>query len=540
MNKFIFLFFLCGLNFQGFAQVKFTARFEIDSELYGPLFETVQFGKSLISFGTVTPVATSARRTFQYFESDSDLKSIGLMEYVVRDGFDMLGYDLEGNFLYILFMKGKVQNPEKYILKIDLISKTGIEFDAQNLVPSDLIEFLVLDDKAVLIGMSASRPVMQIFDLRDKSILTVQGIFAEDTKIIQVQKMEDIQSIEVIMSRKGNYRNRSFLINTYDMQGNLLREVKMEDFGGYGQEVLDGISVPDQAYQQVLAGSFGMERSGVYQGIYLMNINEFGAYEFKLYTPEDFPNFFSYLGEKQQLKKGELLQKRIENGKKISFPEVFAIRAIQETTDAYLLFFDHLKIINGKGRINSGLYSPTGFYRFDRVWRMGYNPTLLDLQNPNQIPISTYQQIIPEFQYISAHLIKIGKEGNVIWDNSIPYNGITLVYPNVFAEMAAIGEEVYHAYLEDQTIKLNYLKKGVKIFEGLKFELELLNEAERLVQTNPESLRIVHWYDRYFLISGTQEIRFVNDQGKEDRREVFFLTKVRVDGELYILEDQKD
>lgn len=540
MNKLFILIFWIGLSLQSFSQVKFTARFEIESELNGPLFETVKFGKSLISFGTITPIATKARKTFQYFESDTNLKTIGLMEYVVRDGFDMLGYDLEGDFLYVLFMKGKVQNPEKYILKIDLISKIGIEFDAQNLVPSDLIEFLVLDDKAVLMGMSDSKPVLQIFDLKEKSILTVQGIFAEDTKIIQVQKLEDIQSLEVIMSRKGKYRSRELVINTYDTQGNLLREVKLKEFGEYGQEVLDGISVPDQAYQQVLAGAFGMQRTGVYQGVYLMNINEFGGYEFKLYTPEDFPNFFSFLGEKQKIKKDETIRKRIENGKKISFPEVFSIRAIQETADAYLLFFDHLKIINGKGRVNSGLYSPTGFYRFDRLWRMGYNPTLVDLHNPNQIPISTYQQIIPEYQYISAHFVKIGKEGNVIWDNSIPYNDINLVYPNVFAEIAVVGEEVYHTYMEEQKIKLNYLKKGEKIFDGLNFDLELLNQTERLVQTNPESLKISHWYDRYFLITGTQEIRFVNDQGKEDRREVFFLTKISVDGELYVPKDQKD
>lgn len=540
MNKIILLIFLIGLNLQGYAQVEFKARFEVDSELYGPLFETVKFGKSLISFRTITPLTSGARKTFQYFETDSDLQSDGLIEYIVREGFDMIGYDQDDRFLYVLFQKGKGQSVEKYILKIDLVAKTGFEFDAKSLVPSDLIEFLVMEDKAVLMGMSADRPVMQIFDLKEKSILTVQGIFADDTKIIQVRKMEDIQSIEVSMSRKGNFRSRELLINTYDMQGNLLREVKVDEFGEYGQEVLDGISVPDQEYQQLLAGSFGIQRTTVYQGMYLMDINEFGEYAFKLYTIKDFPNFFNYLEEKQKLKKDEAISKAIENEKKLAFPEVFAIRAIQETPDAYFLFFDHLKIVNGKGRVNSGLYSPAGFYRFDRLWRMGYNPTILDPYNPHQLAISTYQQIIPEYQYISAHLIKIGKEGNVIWDNAIRYNGMSLVYPNVFAQTAAIGEEVYHVYIDERLIKLSYLKKGEKFFEMIDFELKLLNDTERLVQTNPESLKIMHWYDRYFLISGTQEIRFINDKGMEDRREVFFLTKVSVDGELYVPMDQKD
>jgi hypothetical protein len=181
-----------------------------------------------------------------------------------------------------------------------------------------------------------------------------------------------------------------------------------------------------------------------------------------------------------------------------------------------------------------------GFYRFDRLWRMGYNPSLVDPFNPYRLPGTTSYQIIPEYQYISAHLVKIGKEGNVIWDNSISYNGLTHIYPNVFAEIAVLGEEVYHVYLEDNIIKLSYLNQGQKVFEHIGFELELVNQAERIRETNPESLRIIHWYDRYFLVSGTQEVRFINDKGLEGTREEFFLTKVLVDGELYEQKDQKD
>lgn len=540
MKKLFVLLFLFGLNYQAFSQVKFIARFELESELYGPLFETVKTGNSLISFRTIAVNSNSTRKVFQYFESDSNLQSAGLMEYPVREGFDMIGYDREKDFLYVLFQKGKAENSDKYILKIDLLSKTGFEYEANNLIAAELIEFLVSDDKAVLMGMTASKPVMQIFDLSNKSIHTAQGIFANDTRIIQIRKMSDIEAIEVVLSRKGNYRNREILINTYDMLGNLLREVKVDQMGTAGQEILDGVLLPDQFYQQLLAGSYGMQKVNDYQGVYLMDINEFGEYEFKLYTLEDFPNFFNYLGEKLKLKKDETIRKGIEKGKTPSFPEVFSIREIQETEDSYYLFFDHLKIVDSKGRTNSGLYSPMGFYRFDRLWRMGYNPSLVGPFNPYRLPGTTSYQIIPEYQYISAHLVKIGKEGNVVWDNSLQYNDLIHVYPNVFAEIAVMGEEVYHVYFEDKTIKLSYLKQGQKVFERVGFELELVNQAERIRETNPESLRIMHWYDRYFLVSGTQEIRFINDKGMEGTREEFFLTKVLVDGELYEQKDQKD
>jgi hypothetical protein len=122
MNKLLTLFFLFGLNFIGFSQVKFTSRFELESELYGPLFETFKTGKSLISFRTLPVASTTAKNVFQYFESDSSLQTSGLMEYPVRQGFDMIGYDRDGGLLYVLFQKGKTENPEKYVLKIDLLS----------------------------------------------------------------------------------------------------------------------------------------------------------------------------------------------------------------------------------------------------------------------------------------------------------------------------------------------------------------------------------------------------------------------------------
>jgi hypothetical protein len=80
---------------------------------------------------------------------------------------------------------------------------------------------------------------------------------------------------------------------------------------------------------------------------------------------------------------------------------------------------------------------------------------------------------------------------------------------------------------------MSYFKNGEKIFEHLDFELVLPDENERIVETNPSSLRLVHWYAKYFLLSGTQKIRFIKESGGQETREVYFLTKILVDGDLY-------
>jgi hypothetical protein len=95
--------------------------------------------------------------------------------------------------------------------------------------------------------------------------------------------LPEIQALEVVLSRKTPYREREVHINTYDFLGNLIREIKVEDFGESGQEILDGLLVQKGNYQNVMIGAFGKDRRSSYLGMYIMEINEFGEYEFKIY-----------------------------------------------------------------------------------------------------------------------------------------------------------------------------------------------------------------------------------------------------------------
>jgi len=523
-----------SISWQIEAQVKFLNRFEVQSDLYDPGFQMSQIENGIVSFRTIPEKTLSFNRVFQYFVSDFNLNSQdGIVEFPVKPGFDMVGFDTDGNQLYILFQKGADVSSDKYLLNIDLDSKQGYEFAADNLLELELQEFLVVNRKVLFMGNIESRPVIQIYDLDNKTIHTVQGIYSNDTQILQIRKLPEIQALEVVLSRKTPYREREVHINTYDFLGNLIREIKVEDFGESGQEILDGLLVQKGNYQNVMIGAFGKDRRDSYLGMYIMEINEFGEYEFKIYTLADFPNFYNYLNEKFRGRKDQEVQKDLEKEKIPSIRNYYAIRDIQQTPDAYYLYFDQFSISNSRGGNN--LFSPTSGYRYNTWNRTGYDPNVRDLLAPNGFNRSTgvYQQTIPEYQYVSAHFIKVAKTGQVIWDNAATYGGLITTSPEAFGAVASVGDEYYHMYLRDYLLKMSYFKNGEKIFEHLDFELVLPDENERIVETNPSSLRLVHWYAKYFLLSGTQKIRFIKESGGQETREVYFLTKILVDGDLY-------
>ncbi|MEB2776466.1 transcriptional regulator [Algoriphagus sp. D3-2-R+10] len=533
MKKAVLILFLFILGQQVFAQLRFIERYEVTSDLNDPLFEMIDSESGLVSFRTLPEKGLNLRRVFQYFVVDSSLNSAdGLIEFPVKEGYDMLGYDTDKNHLFILFTKGYAMNSEKYLLQVDLETKKGLESVVDNVLNMELVEFLVQDQKAIFMGTSDSRPVLQIHDLVTKSVHTLQGIYGNDTQILQIRKKPETKSLEVVLSRKGAYRNRDLIINSYDMLGNVIQEVKVDQFADQGQEIMDGILLSTGSYQEAMIGAFGLDRRNTYQGMYIMDINEFGEFDFKLYTLKDFPNFYNYLNEKSKGKRDNEIQKELDREKIPGINSLYSIRDVRQTPNAYYVYFDQYTVSNSRSGYQNGRYSPTGGYRYDRWSRMGttiYNDPYL----ANRFPMSSNYQTVPEYRYISAHFAKVAKTGQVLWDNAISYNEMVTNYPEAFGEVAVVGEDLYHMFVENETIRLSFFRNGERIFENQEFELGLVDKNERIRDTNEESLKLIHWYDRYYLLSGTQRVRFLNEAGTDETRGVYFLTKIVVDGDLY-------
>ena len=538
MRRLLSILIFVFLGFEGQAQVKFVSRFEVRGQPYDPTFEMMRIPDGLVSFRTYQEKSISSNRVFQYFISDKDLKTSGLIELPVRSGYDIMGYDTDENNLFVLMVKGNPTSTDKYILHIDLEDKQGYEYPAENLVSIELVEFLVLDRKAVFMGISENRPVLQIFDLDNKSIRTVQGVYGNNTQVLQIRKMPELEALEVVIHRRGQYKSHETSIITFDMLGNLIREIKVDRFGEDNQEILEGLLLADQNYQQVMIGSYGLDGRNTYHGMYIMEINEFGEYEFKLYTLEDFPNFFNYLPENQKLKRDGEVAKELEKSKIPVIRNTYSIRDVRETNDAYYLYFDQFSVVTNNRSGRPG-WSPSSAYRYDRLNRMGYAPGYMDPFFLPNLPVQSFT-VSNEFKYEAAHFIKVSKEGQVLWDNSATYGGFSTTYPEPFGEIAVVGDDLYHLYVEDDVIKASFFRDGEKIFEQLSVELEPAGENDRIKSTEYGTLRLVHWYDRYFILTGQQSIRFLNDQNREEVRDVFFMSKILVDGDLYQPEEVQD
>ena len=538
MRILLFLF-LALVALPSVAQLQFKERLEVPTQTFDPVFELMRIPSGLVAFRTFQPRSLDADRVFEYYLTSDQLQSQGLVEVKMRKGFDLIGYDTDGDNLYVLFAKGETASAEKYVLHLDLITQVGVEYDAANLLPMDLVEFLVLDQKAIFMGVSDTRPAVQIFSLEDKTVQTVQGIYGNESHVVQMLKLPEIQALEVVIRRRGPFKSQETLVFTFDLQGTLLRELKLDPLSDPDEEPLDGLLLTGANYGQTLIGAYGKEVRNYYKGMYLTQINEFGEQNTALYTLEDFPNFFNFLPEKQRDKQQAALFEQLEKGKVPSIRNAYAIRDVKEMEDRYLVYFDQFSVSStrGPGTIAPPLASQR--YRYDRASRMGYIPFYMDPYNPLAGPMQTYT-LVTEYTYKSAHFIEVAKTGQVIWDNASRYEDVTTSYPEAFAEVSVQGDDVFHLFLINDQIKLNYFRKGEKLLENEPIQLELDSTQGEIQYTDLESLRLLHWYGPYFLVSGIQKIRSTDAEGKEGVREVFFIHKLLLDGDLYLPNEDAD
>lgn len=538
MRILLFLF-LALVALPSMAQLQFKERLEVPTQTFDPVFELMRIPSGLVAFRTIQPRSLDADRVFEYYLTSDQLQSQGLVEVKIRKGFDLIGYDTDGDNLYVLFAKGETASAEKYVLHLDLITQVGVEYDADNLLPMDLVEFLVLDQNAIFMGVSDTRPAVQIFSLEDKTVQTVQGIYGNETHVVQMLKLTEIQALEVVIRRRGPFKSQETLVLTFDLQGTLLRELKLDPLGDPDEEPLDGLLLTGTNYGQTLIGAYGKEVRNYYKGMYITQINEFGEQNTALYTLEDFPNFFNFLPEKQREKQQAALIEQLEKGKVPSIRNAYAIRDVKEMEDRYLVYFDQFSVSStrGPGTIAPPLASQR--YRYDRASRMGYIPFYMDPYNPLAGPMQTYT-LVTEYTYKSAHFIEVAKTGQVIWDNASRYEDVTTSYPEAFAEVSVQGDDVFHLYLINDQIKLNYFRKGEKLLENEPIQLELDPKQGEIQYTDLESLRLLHWYGPYFLVSGIQKIRSTDAEDKERVREVFFIHKLLLDGDLYVPNEDAD
>jgi hypothetical protein len=505
------------------AQVQFTQRFEVPTDWSDDEFFVLPRENGLVAFRMKADTPYGRYDRFQYLVTDFQLNADSLLEKKLDDYYQLVGFDLDKGLLYVLFDKGSQYDPDRAVFEINLDNDTLTELALSNVLDMELQDFLVFNKKAIFMGKYDYRPVIQILDIDTKEVITVPGLFEKNTKVLQMRKDPELNVFDVVVSRRDVYKNKIVTILTFDTNGNKLREVKIEDLENPSMEIVEGLLTSSQNYKQALIGPFGLKRKEAYQGLYFTKINEFGEYTNRFYNVSDFENFYNYLPEKVQKRKWKRVERRLDRGKNTPIRNVVVTREIQASNGYYLVYNDLFVASSSRYTSRDGMY-PSSFYRINpmmggRGYGGFYDPLRLAPTN------TSFEQ----FRYLAAQFILLDEEGKIIWDNSLNLNNLGRGEAVKFGELIFNGENLFFMYLDSEELLLSQIKDGELVMENEPYQIELINENERISNTMERSLQLIWWYDNYYLLSGKQRIRYQDEEGKEKTREVNFFTKIKVD-----------
>ena len=527
MKNHILCTFLLLYGFVGYTsgQVQFTQRMEVETSWYDDDFIVMPRNEGFVAFRVIADKFQGRVNTFQYVLGDFQLGNADPFLFSLKENSELLGFDLDRDYLYVLFQKGPAFNNERFIYEINLITKQVSEVSMNSLLNAELQDFLVFNRKAVFMGTYEYRPVIQVFDLATTDVITVPGVFEKDAKILQLRKDPELNVFDVLMSRRDFFKKKIVTILTYDTNGNKLREVKIENLADPSMEIVEGVLTSSQDYKQALIGPYGLRRKEAYQGIYFTKINEFGEYTNNFYTLADFPNFFNYLPEKTRERRLKSLEKDLERGKNTPIRNVVVTREVLDLGGSFLVYNDLFVSSSTRYIPRDGMYA-NSFYRMNPMMGGGYgglyNPLFMD-------PRFRTTQVTEQYKFLSAQFLLIDKDGDILWDNVLSLNNYDKSDPGKFGETSFDGTNLFFMYLDGMQLMLSQFRAGELVREHEPYELELINENERIRETKESSLQLMWWYENYYLLTGKQKVRYQDQDGKEQIRDVNFFTKIKVE-----------
>ncbi len=534
--KYIFnILFLFLVSFNAIAQLDFVQRLEMEIKYGESEFMTLFTENGLIAFITNKDRGFSNKVTFEVFTTDFNLNHAEVISKPVKPGYDLAGYDWNDGQFYALFQKGNsFSSADRYLLRTNAKDTLTKEYDLSNILDMQLKEFFVVDDKMVFMGISESLPVIQFLDTENGNVITAEGISSKDSKILQLRKDHEMNIIDVLLSRRDKYKSKEIFIITFDLEGNRLREININSLEDPKMEIVEGVLTPLQKYQQALIGTYGKKKQEAYQGIYMSQINEFGEVNTRYYTLENLLNFYNYLPEKTKERRESVLQKNLNRGKIPTIRQAFATREVLTLEDGYLVYSDLFIANNPRNYLRDGVYA-NNFYRVNPYSpyfnNMFYDPYFGYRGIPYDPNFSSSRE--GEYKFQAAQLMVINQRGEIIWDNSLKLPSKSTTNPSKFGELSYDGRKLHYMYLDNDKLMLSYIYDGEVIFENESFDIELVNEQERIKDTQARSLMLYWWYENHYLLTGKQNIRYQDESGKQQTREVFFITKIAVNGALF-------
>ena len=516
----IFTFHFSLFTFH-FSNAQTTKRIELPSVGNSEMYHTISIGKK-----GVVLVSQIAKNSFNLSKYNSDLERDWSVNGNIEDNLDFVRSSFDGESVYLLFSRARTDFYQ--VVKANVNVGFVETFYLSSVDRFQITDFQTVGYSVFMAGTVRDEPLLLYTNLANKQSKILPGVTQANT-VIQSVELDTLHRVVNVTyaARKG--REVKLIAKTFNESGQAVGQVLVEPEPDYS--LLNGRLFIMNDSTKLLIGTYGfrnMQAGGASasQGLFLSKI-VYDEVEFTQYHSfTDFKNFFNFMGDRERERMLRRIERKKEDGNDVKLNYRVLVHDIIAQNGNYLIsgevFYPEYRN-NNYGPYGSNSFwgssfgSPFGYGGFSPFGL--YNPYYF---NPffGGSRLNNNGQVFNGFVYTHAVVAGFNEKGQLLWDNSLPFNNI---------KSMELKEKVKVKLNDDQTVALFYSNNGAisaKVFDQNKVVANLRpvevtsDEAgDKVRRTSTDE--VVFWYDNYYLAYGYQRI-----VGSEGRRDVFYLNKM--------------
>ncbi|WP_247235123.1 hypothetical protein [Telluribacter sp. SYSU D00476] len=498
-------------------------RVELPVPVGSEAYQTIPLGEK-----GVLLVSKPTRSTYNVQKFDVNLDRVWSIDGTIEANLDLVSSTYDGQAAFLLF--SRFRSNIYQIVKVNIGPGFVETFTINTLDRFQITDFKTLGNSVFMAGMVKEEPI-----LIHTNLLNLQ------TKVLPsaIRGSNAIQSIEIDTTHR--LVNVSFAVKkgkqikivarSYDERGQLDSQVMVDPKDEYS--LLNGRLQVLNDSVKLLIGTYGYRNmqttnNAASQGLFISKIVDDEVKYTQYHSFTDFDNFFNFMNERQQEKMERRIRKKKESGGDLKLNYRLLVHDIVQKDNQYILVSE---VFYPEYRTqNPGMYGMSSFWGNPMMYGSPFGYGLYNpwLWNPMYGPRGTYSnQVFNGFVYTHAIVAGISKDGNLMWDNSINFDGVKSMElrEKINLQVTPNGRTQL-VYSHDGAIRSKIIK-GESVVDGdRQVALATSMEGDKVRKTSTDDIN--HWYGNYYLAWGEQRIvnASAGDVQSRGRRNVFYLSKI--------------
>jgi len=498
-NKvFKFLSFWILLPGLGLSQIVQPDRIEIEVENSSNEFVVVSANENgLILFRDSEERDDKGNHLWEFLKYDTNLEQEWQRLLALDPEFTLRGYDYDKGQLCVLFQDGPYRDRSWPMLNMSVDNGDTVQHAINQVAPVALEYFEIVGQTVVLGGQINYKPIVIHYDMLTRRLRALPGIYQEKGELIDIIPNDSDNTFDVLIGETNNKRDKTVTLKAYDQYSNLLQSAPLQTEDR--KNLLDAQVTEFDGEKQYLAGTYGPRRSRYSRGLFIASIEPSGEQDIKYYNYGDLENFFSYMRDKREARVKRRIERRKEKNKKIRLNYRMVIHELIADNGKYILLGEAYY-----PKYNSYYYS--GLYgglpsRYDNMYFDGY-------------------------RYTHAIAVCFNEQGDLLWDHAFKLDNAKSMQLKQLVHVNVQNDSVVLMYSCDKEIMTKVIQNNGDYEETTTSPIKLAHQTDEIKKKNDsEIIGIRKWYDDYFYVHGTQDIKN-RSSSTEMNRKVFFINKV--------------